>query len=121
MLISSEENQSIPTTDPYSANVGDAAAADSIVNEFYGYNPANNWNCGTGMPFGTCAFITQLDKTVIKEGIPKSKTLIGMATCCGAAQAAYQNFSSTSGTVDTSGSVTSLPLATALSACVAGG
>ena len=121
LLMSSLENQSIPTSNPYSANATDFGSSDSVVNEFYGYNPANNWNCGQGSPWGTCAFVTQLDGTVIKEGIPASKTVIGMSTCCGNAQAAYQTFSTTSETVDTSGPVTSLPLATALTAAIPAG
>ena len=44
-----------------------------------------------------------------------------MSTCCDAAQAAYSNLSTTSASVDTSGSVTSLPLAAALTSALPAG
>ena len=122
LLVSAEQNQSIPTTVIRTQQVvPDIDYLDSAVDEYYGYNPANNWNCGTGTPYGTCAYVAQLDGTTIRAGQVASKTLLGMATCCGAAQAAYSNLSTTSGTVDTSGSVTSVGLASALSAALPAG
>ena len=121
LKISSEENQSIYNSGPYAANGPDAPYMDQDVFEFYGFNPSNNWNCGTGTPYGTCAFITQIDRGPLSSGIPASKVLLGMATCCGAAQAGYSNLSTTSGSVATSGSVTSIPLASPLSSALAAG
>jgi hypothetical protein len=121
LLVSAEQNQSIPTTNPYSEVAPDISYLDSAVDEYYGYNPANNWNCGTGTPYGTCAYVAQLDGSTIRAGQLASKTLLGMATCCGAAQAAYSNLSTTSGAVDTSGSVASLALASGLSAALPAG
>ena len=121
LLVSAEQDQSIWNSNPYSEVVPDINYLDSAVDEYYGYNPANDWNCGTGTPYGTCAYVAQLDGGTIRAGQLASKTLLGMATCCGAAQAAYSNLSTTSGTVDTSGSVTSVGLASALSAALPAG
>jgi len=121
LTVSSDDDQSIYNSNPYAQNSADASFLDQVEFEFYGYDPANNWNCGTGTPFGTCAFVTQEDKGALGSGIPASKVLLGMATCCGAAQAGYSNLATTGGVVDTSGTVTSIPLGTALTSALPAG
>ena len=121
LIVQSEDNQTLFNSNPYGQNGPDASFLDQIAFEFYGFNPANNWNCGTGTPADTCAFVNELDTRTFNAGRPAGKVLLGMSTCCDAAQAAYSNLSTTSASVDTSASVTSLPLAAALTSALPAG
>jgi hypothetical protein len=95
------------------------AAAKTQVDQFaffwYGYDPANNWNCAN-----SCSQLAGYLSTVVSAGIPAGKWLSGqgVAGAGGAAQQATTILATTASSV--SGSVTSIPV-TALAASMPAG
>jgi hypothetical protein len=83
---------------------------------YYGY-PAGSYSC-----IDSCVRVNQLVQGLHNTGhVPYNKMVLGMSPGGGQAQCCYANLGTTSASVDTSGSVTSLPLSSGLSAALPAG
>ena len=120
-IVAEEMDESLYSTPPYSTIQVDYPFLDQVQLEYFGFDPTNDWNCGMGSPADTCAYVTQMVDHALNQGIPASKLLLGMYPGGGAAQCCYSNLAATSASVDTGGSVASIPLASGLGSALPAG
>lgn len=118
--VSEEMDESLYNSLPYSTIPTDISYLDQVQLEYFGYNPTTDWNCGSGSPADTCAYVTSMVKHATGEGLPASKLLIGMEPDDGAAQGAFSNITTTNAAVSTATVPTSIPVASITTAIAAG-
>ena len=121
LVIAEEMDESLYNSLPYSTIKTDIPYLDQVQLEYFGYNPDTDWNCGTGTPANTCAYVTQMVAHATSQGIPADKLLLGMDSSGGYAQGNYSTLATTTSAVDTtSGTPSSIPVPSISSAISAG-
>ncbi len=120
-IVAEEMDESLYNSMPYSTIQYDISYLDQVQLEYFGYNPDTDWNCGTGSPANTCAYVTQMVAHATNQGIPADKLLLGMDSSGGYAQGKYSTLgTTTSGVNTTSGTPSSIPVSSISSAISAG-
>ncbi len=120
-VVAEEMDESLYNSMPYSTIQYDISYLDQVQLEYFGYDPYSDWNCGTGSPANTCGYVTQMVAHATSQGIPADKLLLGMAVSGSYAQASYSALAPTTSAVGTtSGTPTSIPVASISSAISAG-
>ena len=121
LIIAEEMDESLYNSLPYSTIQTDISYLDQVQLEYFGYNPYSDWNCGTGSPANTCAYVSQMVSHATSQGIPADKLLLGMATYSPYAQGSYSTLAPTTSAVNTtSGTPSSIPVSSISSAISAG-
>jgi glycosyl hydrolase family 18 (putative chitinase) len=121
LVIAEEMDESLYNSMPYSTIQHDISYLDQVQLEYFGYNPYSDWNCSTGTPANTCAYVSQMVSHATSQGIPADKLLLGMATYSPYAAGSYSNLGTTTSAIDTtSGTPTSIPVSSISSAVSAG-
>ena len=120
-VVAEEMDESLYNSLPYSTIQTDISYLDQVQLEYFGYNPYSDWNCGTGSPANTCAYVSQMVSHATSQGIPADKLLLGMATYSPYAQGSYSTLAPTTSAVNTtSGTPSSIPVSSISSAISAG-
>jgi hypothetical protein len=120
-IVTEDMDESLANSMPYSTIQYDISYLDQVQLMYYGFNPTTNWNCGTGIPANTCAYVTQMVTNATSQGIPADKLLLGMDITSGFAQGNYATLAPTTSAVDTtSGTPASIPVSSISSTISAG-
>ena len=120
-VVAEEMDESLYNSMPYSTIQSDIADLDQVQLEYFGFNPYSDWNCSTGTPANTCAYVTQMVAHALNQGIPANKLLLGMAVSGSYAQGTYSTLAPTISAVNTTtGMPASIPVASISSTISAG-